>query len=219
MTQRLVLVAASGLAREAAMALHTTEGYAVLGCLDDDHALWGRRRGTLDVLGGVDTASDLDDDIKFVVCAGKGLARRLLTARLGLAGISDERFATIVHPSVDVPGSVQVGPGSILLAHVALTADVTVGRHVVAMPQVTITHDDVVEDFATLCAGVTLGGQVRVAEAAYLGMNACVREGVTVGRQSMLGMGSVLTRNLPEDQTWAGNPARPLVREQQGVPA
>jgi acetyltransferase-like isoleucine patch superfamily enzyme len=75
-----------------------------------------------------------------------------------------------------------------------------------------------VEDFATLCAGVSLGGGVRVGAAAYLGMNAAVREGLTVGDGAVLGMGAALTRDLPPGQTWVGQPARPL-RQTLGVSA
>ena len=63
-------------------------------------------------------------------------------------GASDvERYAVLIHPSVDVPESCTVGAGSIVLAGCVLTADVRVGRHVVMMPGVVLTHDDVIEEF------------------------------------------------------------------------
>jgi acetyltransferase-like isoleucine patch superfamily enzyme len=116
----------------------------------------------------------------------------------------------MVHPGVEIPRSCSVWIGSIVLAGVVLTADVRVGEHVVVMPNVTLTHDDVLDDFATVCAGVSLGGGVHVGAGAYLGMNAAVRENVVVGVDSTLGMGSVLLEDLPEKKTWAGVPARPL---------
>jgi serine acetyltransferase len=76
------------------------------------------------------------------------------------------------------------------------------------MPNVVLTHDDVVEDFATLCAGVALGGSVRVRPRAYLGMNASVRESLTIGTDAVVGMGSVVLRDVPDEETWFGTPAR-----------
>src|SRR6476646_1612385 len=94
-----------------------------------------------------------------------------------------------------------------------MTADVAIGSHVVVMPNVTLTHGDVVDEFATLCAGVSLGGEVQVRRGAYLGANASVRQRLVVGENSVLGMGSALLSNLPDDQVWAGVPAKPI-----GVP-
>jgi acetyltransferase-like isoleucine patch superfamily enzyme len=73
-----------------------------------------------------------------------------------------------------------------------------------------------VRDAATLAAGATLGGGVGVGPRAYLGMRSAVRERVRVGAGSTLGMGAVLLTDLPDDETWAGIPARPLHRAADG---
>jgi acetyltransferase-like isoleucine patch superfamily enzyme len=78
------------------------------------------------------------------------------------------------------------------------------------MPQVVLTHDDVVADFATIASGVRLGGGVHVGTGAYLGAGALVREGVSVGAWSQLGLGSLLLEDLPPGEVWIGSPARKL---------
>ena len=206
----LVLVAASGLAREV-LALERRHGrYGDLVVVDDDPRLWGTTLDGVPVIGGLDAAADLDE-ADLVVCAGSGATRRDLVRRLAGLGVPPTRFGRVVHPSVELPSGCTIGRGSILLASVVLTADVTLGRHVVVMPHATLTHDDVVDDYATLCAGVSLGGSVRVGEASYLGMNSCVREHVTVGPEATLGMGAALIEPLPSGQTWVGVPARRVV--------
>jgi sugar O-acyltransferase (sialic acid O-acetyltransferase NeuD family) len=204
-----MLIAASGLALEVAEAA-LAAGVEVAGCVDDDSTRWGTAAGGwLPILGGLEQVVSRED-APLILCAGRGAVRERLVSRLAAAGVDDARFARVVHPSVKVPASCTVGAGTVLLSGVVLTASVSLGRHVVAMPHVTLTHDDVVEDFATLCAGVTLGGSERVGRAAYLGMSSSVRERVSVGADSMLGMGAVLTRDLPPGETWVGVPARPL---------
>jgi sugar O-acyltransferase (sialic acid O-acetyltransferase NeuD family) len=204
----LVLLAASGLARELVSAdLRETR---VLGVLDDNRALHGTTFAGLTILGGLELAPELD--AQFVLCMGYGQARRSARRRLAALGIPDLRFAPVIDGSVRVPESCSIGAGSIVLAGSVLTASVAIGRHVVIMPHVTLTHDDVVDDFATLAAGVALGGSVRVGEAAYLGMNCSVRQGLQVGRDAVVGMGAVVLEQVPDAETWAGVPARAIVR-------
>ena len=210
-------MAASGLAREVLSSIRARDDRDVVGVLDDA-APAGTMYGGIAVLGPVRAAAE-HPGVSFLVCAGKGRTRAALVARLASVGVRDERFATLVDPSVRVPASCSVAEGSILLAGSVLTADVTVGRHVVVMPHVTLTHDDRIEDFATLCAATTLGGSVHVGSRAYLGMGASVRQGLLVGEDAVLGMGAVLTRDLPPGETWVGVPARPVGPEVQTTPA
>jgi sugar O-acyltransferase (sialic acid O-acetyltransferase NeuD family) len=211
MSSPLLLIAASGLAREV-LAVCEAMGRDVMGVLDDDATKVGTALGNTTVLGELGRLRRYPD-ASLILCAGKGSVRRDLAVRLAALGIGDERYATIVDPSVRVPSTCWVGVGSILLAGVVLTADVSVGRHVVCMPHVTLTHDDELADYVTLTSGVSLGGGVRVGEAAYLGMNASVREQRTVGAGCVLGMGAVLVSDQPDGTVYAGVPARQIGKE------
>lgn len=213
---RLILVGDSGLAREA-LALERIRGrYDAVAMLDDDPKRWGRTVDGVEILGPIELAAEpaVGD---LVLCIGAGTARRTVVQRLGALGVTADRYATLVHPSVEIAPGCTVGHGSIVLAGVVLTADVHVQRHVVVMPHVTLTHDDVLCDYATVCAGVALGGRVTVGEAAYLGMNASVRQNVHVGADAVLGMGAVLLEDLPAGRTWVGVPARSMAMREQLV--
>jgi sugar O-acyltransferase (sialic acid O-acetyltransferase NeuD family) len=207
----LILVGAGGFGRETAEAVRALNDHGVawrlLGYVDDDP----RRHGTLvegipilggrEVIGQAATAS-------VVVCTGRPgdyASRQRIVTALGLA---PQRYATIVHPTAAVSGSSVIGPGSVLLAHVAVTAAVRIGAHVAVMPHVTLTHDDVIEDFVTVASGARLGGAVHVARGAYVGAGAIIGEHRSVGESSLVGMGAVVTKDIPAREVWAGVPAR-----------
>lgn len=205
----LLLIAASGLAREVLATVRESGQYDVVGILDDDGDKVGSAVDGAPVLGPVGDALRYPN-AQAVVCVGAGSGRARIVTRLAGLGFPQSRYASVLDSSVRIPPGCTIGAGSILLGHVTLTAAVTLGDHVVAMPGVTLTHDDVVEDYATFAAGVSLGGGVRIGRAAYLGMNACVREGTWVGAGATIGMGAVVLADVPEDETWAGVPARAL---------
>ena len=207
----LILLAASGLGREVLNAVEAAGRDRVIGFLDDEAALHGTSVNGVPVLGSMEDAVRYNG-VSFVACAGRGQSRQAIVRRLESSGISSDRYAAVVDPTVRVPRGCSIGGGAILLAQTVLTADVHIGRHVVAMPHVTLTHDNRIDDFATLCAQVGLGGSVHVGEAAYLGMGSSVREGIAIGTEATLGMGAVLLEDLPAGATWAGCPARPLER-------
>lgn len=205
----LVLIAASGLAREVLTMVRASGQYDVVGLLDDDKEMAGVTVDGAPVLGTIDDAPKFTHAL-FLVCLTSGKSREAVVERLAALGLRDARYATAMDPTVESPEGCRIGRGSILLKNVALTASVTLGAHVVAMPSVTFTHDDDVADFATFAAGVSLGGGVRIGRAAYLGLNCSVRERTSVGSYATVGMGAAVLSNVPDGETWVGVPAHPI---------
>ena len=120
----------------------------------------------------------------------------------------DDRWATVVHPTASLPQGSSLGPGTLLLAGVVITTPLRIGAHVVAMPNVLITHDDKIGDGVTFAGAASLGGGVTVEECAYIGQGASVREMICIGTGAVVGMGSVVLQDVPAGEVWAGVPAK-----------
>jgi sugar O-acyltransferase (sialic acid O-acetyltransferase NeuD family) len=206
----LLIVGAGGFARETAEAIHAVNDvsptWRLLGFLDDNPMLHGSTVSGVPVLGPA-VAVHEHPDARVLICIGRPgnyISRRVVAERLGL---DEERYATIVHPTATVGRSSRIGRGSVLLAHVDVTADVEVGRFAAIMPQVVLTHDVRVADWATLAAAVRVGGGCEVGREAYVGSSSCLREGVQIGTRAMVGMGSVVVNDVPAERLWFGAPA------------
>jgi len=48
---------------------------------------------------------------------------------------------------------------------------------------------------------------VTINDGAWIGADVLVLKGVTVGKEAVVGAGSIVTKDVPAEQVWAGNPA------------
>ncbi len=88
-----------------------------------------------------------------------------------------------------------VGPNAVVGAHVILNVHVSVG------------HDCRVGDFAQACPGTRISGGCLIEEQVFLGSNASVAPGVTVGRGAKIGANSYVLRSVRPGVTAIGIPA------------
>lgn len=73
-----------------------------------------------------------------------------------------------------------------------------------------VGHDVHLHKNVEVTAGVTISGFVEAKEGTYLGVGAVLRNRITLGEHSFIGMGSNVTRSVPAGILVAGNPAKPF---------
>lgn len=118
-------------------------------------------------------------------------------------------------PNVVIMDDVVIGEGAILCPFVTITSNIRIGRQFHANIGSIVEHDCVLGDFVTFAPGVICNGNVRIEDHAYIGAGAMLRQGrsgapLVIGRGAVVGMGSVVTRDVLPGVMVAGNPARPL---------
>jgi len=146
---------------------------------------------------------ELGDFSVLVVGSLKG-QRPGLIAEAKEAGLS---FANIIHPSAIISGSAQLGCGILILPGVIIGPGVVIGNYVVLNSAVTVDHDSVIEDSVTLGPGVHIAGVVTVGRETLVGIGACVLT-ASIGSNCIIGAGSAVTRNIPDNVVAAGVPAK-----------
>lgn len=113
----------------------------------------------------------------------------------------------------DVVGTgLTIGSRNVFREHVTVHQghydQTSIGHDGYFMNKVYIGHDGRIADEVTMASSVTLGGHVHVGSGANLGMNTVVHQRKVVGPGAMVGMGSVVTRDLPPYAKAYGNPCR-----------
>lgn len=119
--------------------------------------------------------------------------------------------------SVIIMDDVKIGPGNLLSPFVLLTSNIRIGKFFHANYYSHVAHDCIIGDFVTFAPGVRCNGNVRIEDHAYIGTGAILRQGtpdkpLTIGQNAVVGMGAVVTKDVPAHTTVVGNPARPLIK-------
>ncbi len=122
--------------------------------------------------------------------------------------IPDDRLATFVHPLTYVAPNAHLGPGTVVMPHAAISSAAMLAKGCLVMVGATVLHNTRIGRYCHLAAQCCVGANMSIADGVHIGLNATTRENLTIGRNSTLGMGSVLTKNMGENEIWAGNPAR-----------
>lgn len=202
----IVIVGSGGFGREVAWLIEEInkkkEIWNILGFIDDAKEI-GETVGKYQVIGNLNWLSD--KSVSAVCAIGDPLTRNKVITSIDNKKIE---YPVLIHPSVLLSDSIEIGEGTIICAGSILTVDIKIGEHVIINLDSTIGHDVILENFVTILPSVNISGGVKVEHFVSIGTNSSVIQNLTIGINSTIGAGSTVIRDISKNSVAVGTPAQ-----------
>lgn len=207
--KKIVIYGAGGFGREVQWLIERINEkepvWQIEGYLDD-----GVDAGTIvngyPVLGGIDILRQYDSSLCVVCAVGSAKVRRQILEKIKMIG--NYEFPNLIDPDVHMSDYVSIGKGNIICAGNILTVNIDIKDFVILNLACTVGHDVELDSFVTVYPGVNLSGCVTVGECVELGTGSKVIQGKTIASTAIIGAGAVVVRDIVEEGTYVGVPAR-----------
>ena len=179
-----------------------SNAFDVIGFLDDDKKLHGKKINGYPILGGINWLSN-KKKIGCVVAIGDSKIRERVVKKLKNFNVS---FPSIIHPSVIMSEFVTVGKGTIICAGGIISPYSEIGNFVFINLRSLIAHNCKIKDFVSIMAGVNITGETIIEKGAYIASGVTVRDDIKIGEWSVIGIGSAIGNDVKPYSLYLGNP-------------
>ncbi len=145
----------------------------------------------------------------FIVAIGDNQIRKKLVGKITSIGGS---FATLIHPSAIISETSSINEGTVVMPNVVVNGGSTIKSHCIINTNSTVEHDNYLGEFVHVSPSAVLAGGVSVDKNTHIGSGAVVIPGMHVGSHCTIGAGAVVTKDIPNNATAVGVPAK-IIKE------
>lgn len=147
-------------------------------------------------------------DFTMFVAIGYTRMNAVRREKYAAAKAAGYRLASYVSSHCRYLSSAPPGDNCMIFEDTTIQPFVTIGNNVTVWSGSVIAHDSVIEDHCFLAPRVAVAGHVRVGERSFVGINATIRNSVTIAPQTLVGAGAVIVKDTTPKGVYLSVPAR-----------
>ena len=112
-----------------------------------------------------------------------------------------------VNSKVTKWGDTEIGDNCFILEDQVIQPFVKIGSDVIIWSGNHIGHHSVIGDHCFITSHVVISGNVKIGPYCFIGINASLRDGITIARECVIGAGSLILRDTKEREVYTTKPA------------
>lgn len=143
-------------------------------------------------------------DSRFTIGIGNPILRKKMAIEFeSMRGVFTSTISPLAH--IGHFGNT-IGKGSNIMTGTIITNDVKLGVGTLINLNCTVGHDTKIGDFVELSPGVHISGNCTIGNYCNIGTNATILPKISVGENVIIGAGSVITKDIPDNCLVMGVP-------------
>jgi len=117
-------------------------------------------------------------------------------------------FVNLISKEAYISPRAKLGEGIIIQNKVYISSNSTIGDFVKLNVGATLMHDTIIDNFSSMAPNSTVLGYVSIGKSCYVGANSTILPHLKIGNGVIIGAGAVVTRNIDNNNTVKGVPAK-----------
>ena len=181
----------------------------LVGFYDDNPQLLGTKNEYGEILGGIDTLNQYDQELAVAIAIGNPSVVKKVVESITNKNVS---FPNLVAPDVIVMDeeNFSMGRGNIICSKCWISCNVHFGDFNILNVGTTIGHDVQMGNYNSLMPAVNISGEVTIGEENFFGVASAVLQRKKIGNNTIIGGNSLIIKNTKDGRTYMGNPASSL---------
>lgn len=205
--KEIVIVGSGGMGSETAWLIEEINNdnleWKILGFIDDDISKQNKEIYSYKVLGNIDYLNNLSKDVYVIIAIGNGKTREEVAKK-----IINKKYATLIHPNVNISKTSIIGEGSIICSGSLISILTSIGKHCIVNFNSIVAHDSILKNYVTLHVNVNISGNVTVGERTIIGSGSSIIQGKKIGSDCMVAIGSSVLNKVKDGSLVLGVPAK-----------